>query len=86
MDINRKHIFRKRENRNVWLVLVTWGTQKFYKSLNTLVNGGNVILKNLKAKLLENEGVDENEAKFCTIMAYKLADNMIGKVAVIQSV
>ena len=54
-------------------------TQKFYKSLNTLVNGGSVILKNLKAKILENEGVDENEGKFCTFMIYRLMNNMMAK-------
>ena len=53
MDINRKHIFRKRENGNVWLVLL----QKF----KHFGNGGSVILKNLKGKIPESEGVDENE-------------------------
>ena len=54
-------------------------TRKFYKSLDTLVNGGSVILKNLKAKILENEEVDENEGKFCTFMTYRLMNNMMAK-------
>ena len=47
--------------------------------MNTLVNGGSVILKNLKGKILENEGVDENEGKFCLVMTNRLVNNMMVK-------
>ena len=56
-------------------------TKKYWKSLNTLVNGGSIILKNLKSKILENDGVDENEGKFITLITYRLMNNMMTKTA-----
>ena len=50
---------------------------KYWKSLNTLLNGGSIILKNLKFKILGNEGVDENEGKFITLMTYRLMNNVM---------
>ena len=44
-----------------------------------MVNRGTMILRNLKDKVLENEGLDKNEANFCTVMGYKLTENMLTK-------
>ena len=54
-------------------------TKMYYKSSQTVINGGTMILKNLKDKVLENEGLDENEANFFTVMGYKLTENMLAK-------
>ena len=72
MDIKRKHIFRKRENNNDWLLLVTWGDKEVLEKFKHFSKWGSKILKNLKSKLLGNEGVDENDGKFITLMNYRL--------------
>ena len=51
----------------------------YYKSLKTLENGVTMILKNLEDVVLDNQWLDENKAKFCTAMGYKLTDNMLSK-------
>ena len=52
-------------------------TKKYWKSLNALVNGGSIILKILKSKILGKEGVDENEGKLITLMTYRLMNNVM---------
>ena len=79
MDINRNTFLEKEKTEMSDWYWSPEETKKFYKSLNTLVNGGSVILKNLKAKILENEGVDENEGKFCLVMTNRLVNNMMVK-------
>ena len=76
--ISRENTFLEKEKTEMtdWY----WSpeeTKKYWKSLNTIVNGGSIILKNLKSKILENEGVDENEGKFITLMTYRLMKNVM---------
>ena len=77
MDIKRKHILRKRENGNDWLLLVTWGDKEVLEKFKHFSKWRKYNSKKLKSKILGNEGVDENEGKFITLMTYRLMNNVM---------